>query len=575
MIQAAGIISWTIIIIVFVLTIVVILKLGHNLASKNQAKKSNSSEKKPCPNCAREIKTDEKFCPGCGTPIRVHTPPGSGTDVDNLGRITPTIVPAYGLQWKYVLPITAGILILGFLVYWAIFGFDFLSYLSIGGNVNRYPPYEVFRATGNVDWESQYNYAVADMQLGGPATQHYYREYAGDAQIENLLGVWDMGERVVNIYQFDRQKIDGIWEVVYSGTQEAAQGADFVLTTDIGALNYRELQVRYILADAQLGNVIEDYRQYTSDPAIAEAMSRWDAGVRVLNINQFERLIQGNAGWKLLDRNTEQLVQADQIMLSTDRSVGMDGCGTDDDRISYIIADIQLGDVEGYYRSFINDPVVAEALRLWDTGVRVTNIDAFERHIVGDKGWSVTDVSSEHLFSCAAIQVSSVGQPQSGEWGICNNPYFPVKSNGSWEYTENTSGRIVLQFVVHSSANDSGDNWWHVLTTRTTDQGDLTAYLKCDPEDGAIRYEDGRLLVPPTSAFLAENVFSDPVEGLSWRLSGPLTYQTPAGTFDNCFTPILLGTDAMMSTTYCYGIGQVSELWSENSVAELNNYYIP
>jgi len=57
-------------------------------------------------------------------------------------------------------------------------------------------------------------------------------------------------------------------------------------------------------------------------------------------------------------------------------------------RVRYILADIQIGGVADYYRRH-RSPEDKEAIRRWDSGLRVTNISRFERVIVPGKGWQI------------------------------------------------------------------------------------------------------------------------------------------------------------------------------------------
>jgi hypothetical protein len=58
---------------------------------------------------------------------------------------------------------------------------------------------------------------------------------------------------------------------------------------------------------------------------------------------------------------------------------------TNESHVRYMLADIQFGNIADYYRANISDEETAEALRRWDTGVRVTNLGSFERKQVGEK----------------------------------------------------------------------------------------------------------------------------------------------------------------------------------------------
>lgn len=68
-------------------------------------------------------------------------------------------------------------------------------------------------------------------------------------------------------------------------------------------LTTNESHVRYILADIQLGHIVDDYRADVADEETAEALRRWDAGVRVKNITRFERRIV-NGQWQIVYTGT-------------------------------------------------------------------------------------------------------------------------------------------------------------------------------------------------------------------------------------------------------------------------------
>jgi hypothetical protein len=58
---------------------------------------------------------------------------------------------------------------------------------------------------------------------------------------------------------------------------------------------------------------------------------------------------------------------------------------TNESHVRYILADIQSGNIADYYRANITDEETAEALRRWDAGMRVANIDRFERKQIDGK----------------------------------------------------------------------------------------------------------------------------------------------------------------------------------------------
>lgn len=83
---------------------------------------------------------------------------------------------------------------------------------------------------------------------------------------------------------------------------------------------------------------------------------------------------------------------------------------TDESRVRYILADIQLGGVDGYYRAHVDSEEAAEALRRWDVGITVTNIDQFERKLVGET-WQVVYAGTETLINGMDVLLTIDPQP--------------------------------------------------------------------------------------------------------------------------------------------------------------------
>jgi hypothetical protein len=80
---------------------------------------------------------------------------------------------------------------------------------------------------------------------------------------------------------------------------------------------YYESAVRVILADMQLAGIVDAYRARTSDANVREALRRWDAGVRVVNRNRFERkAIDGQ--WLIVHAGTESPIKGADVIVYTD-----------------------------------------------------------------------------------------------------------------------------------------------------------------------------------------------------------------------------------------------------------------
>ena len=150
----------------------------------------------------------------------------------------------------------------------------------------------------SVDWqeviyrEPQVRYLLADMTLGGSV--ELYRTYAAeekDPDSREAIRLWDMGVRVLNREDFERKRIpsaygdDGkVMRIVLRGTNRTITGKEVILTSD---LQYKQSQIRLILADLSLGRPISFYAGKMDDPNVAESLRRWNAGVRVTNRNLF------------------------------------------------------------------------------------------------------------------------------------------------------------------------------------------------------------------------------------------------------------------------------------------------
>ena len=87
-------------------------------------------------------------------------------------------------------------------------------------------------------------------------------------------------------------------------------------------------------------------------------------------------------------------------------NAGAQAISLDENRIRYMIADIQLGNVYDYYLGFVDQPDVAEAIRRWDSGDRVANLQDFHRIIVNDY-WSVCFAGTTTQITGAEVSLTS------------------------------------------------------------------------------------------------------------------------------------------------------------------------
>lgn len=502
--------------LLFIISLVLLVWGLRKPAIRNfhsQPASSRPAKNRFCPQCGRALKKDEAFCPKCGTYFSSST---------NTQTHSPGEMPKRSIG--RILGITAGVMLLFLAVMLVLKSFGISLFQD--SKINRYPPFQVFELVGMQDQADQYRYAMADMQLGGKGVEKYYRDNAVEVPMVAIASAWYEGERVVNVYQFDRIQWQNIWAVVYGGTQEVIQAADVVLTSDIRANGNDEARIRYILADAQLGEVIEYYRQYTDDPVIAEAVRRWDNGVRVANIDLFERLIVVHAGWKVVYRATLQVINANDIALTSDQAPDLvDACSTDEGRIVYIIADIQLGDVEGYYRQHAEEPLVAEALRRWEAGIRVANPENFERRSLDETGWAITYAGSNTRIDCSAIQLSQETDP-TAPVATCHK-YFPAAVGFGWTYEFHMDVTTEETYTGIIAVTPSGSDML-VETLSAGSTGARPGMIRCSPK-GVFDEYGGSMLIPGED--LLYDGYTYMVGDFAYVV-GFETISVPAGTFD-------------------------------------------
>jgi hypothetical protein len=194
----------------------------------------------------------------------------------------------------------------------------------------------------------------------------------------------------------------------------SAQSADWQTVV------WREPQVRYLLTDLTLGGNPTLYRNYAlteKDPDSREAIRLWDAGVRVVNANDFERRWLTNQFGKdgrvmrVVQRGSERTIIGDEVLLTSDFAFQQAP-------MRLVLLDLTLGAAPADFKSRAKDPSVVEALRRWAEGDRALNANWFEAGGTGKKRRVVyrhTDV----LADGARVQlVSDMPYPE------CNVRYF-------------------------------------------------------------------------------------------------------------------------------------------------------
>ena len=247
----------------------------------------------------------------------------------------------------------------------------------------------------NVIWrEPQVRYLLADM-TGGDRTE-LYRKYAveeRDPDSREAIRLWDAGVRVVNMADFERKWItnqfgkDGrVFRVVQRGSDRTITGNEVLLSND-GA--FPQASLRLALLDLTLGASPKDYAARAREEAgVAEALRRFSEGCRVSNAHLFERRGEGfvfKASGRPLDAMFIKL-NSDVLYPETN--------------VRYFLADMYLGGSREFYHrtaESAHEMGCQEAVARFDAGVKITNLDQFERKKVDGQTLITRKGSNERI----------------------------------------------------------------------------------------------------------------------------------------------------------------------------------
>ena len=262
----------------------------------------------------------------------------------------------------------------------------------------------------SADWQSviwrdpQVRYLLADMTLGG--NTKLYRDYATterDPDSREAIRLWDAGARVVNTNEFERRWVtnrfgkDGrVMRIVHRGSERTITGNEVLLTSDFA---FDQTAMRLALLDLTLGSTVSfDVRTLlssvgkTADVTMAEAVRRWNAGARVLNAHWFATKGEGRKR-RLVYRGTGLAADGSRVQLNSDLAYP-------ETNVRYFLADMSLGGSHDFYHrtaEAAHEMGCQEAVVRHDTGVKVTNLDQFERKKVDGKTLITRKGSNERI----------------------------------------------------------------------------------------------------------------------------------------------------------------------------------
>ncbi len=187
-----------------------------------------------------------------------------------------------------------------------------------------------------------------------------------------------------------------------------AQGHKLLLrAVPCSALNLRDSAFlpffAILMAVATVRRVVTqsaDWNRDTSDPTVAEALRRWQAGVRVTNLGWFEWGLRKEAGPNF--RCSDHAADGAFVRLNSDLPYP-------ETNVRYFMADIALGGSIEFYRRVAEEAhemSCLEAVRRVEEGYRITNLDRFERKNV-DGQTLITRKGSNERISGMDVQLST------------------------------------------------------------------------------------------------------------------------------------------------------------------------
>ena len=293
--------------------------------------------------------------------------------------------------------------------------------LSIGAVLGFLVSLPLAAVAQSADWQSvvwrepQVRYLLADLCLNGGKTD-LYRKYAveeKDPDSREAIRLWDAGARVVNTNEFERKWVASqyatngrMMRIVLRGSDRTITGHEVLLSSDRAI---QQAAMRLVLADLTLSPAQSSYwRQSVSssggkapDPNVVEAVRRWNAGARVINAHWFEAKGAGKK-WRIVYRGTDTPADGALVRLNCDLAYP-------EVNVRYFMADMALGGSRDFYwhaAEIAHEMGCLEAVLWHDAGVKITNLDQFERKQVDGKT-VITRKGSNERISGMQVKLST------------------------------------------------------------------------------------------------------------------------------------------------------------------------
>ena len=194
--------------------------------------------------------------------------------------------------------------------------------------------------------------------------------------------------------------------IVLRGSDRTITGNEVLLSSDFAI---QQATMRLVLADLTLSPARSSFWQQSlsssggkaTDPNVVEALRRWNAGARVSNAHWFEARGESNKR-RVVHRGTDTPADAAHIRLNCDLPYP-------EVNVRYFMADMALGGSRDFYwrtAEIAHEMGCLEAVLRHDAGMKVTNLDQFERKKVDGKVL-ITHKGSNERISGMLVKLST------------------------------------------------------------------------------------------------------------------------------------------------------------------------